>query len=234
MDLSLFKPIENQAFKEDFVLLLEEMILTDLLQPGDRLPAERELAEHYGVSRPSIHDCILILENRGLLTLRPRHGIIINDYRREATLEVLLSLLRGSGHEPGPELHTELEHFRIHMEKDIIRLICSRGSNASMDIDQLERINDEMAAAEEASRLAELDFQFHLQLAIAGGNSIYPLLSNTLKPAHTKYLTRFYETQDIRDIAVNFHRELISALRDGDQTAALQKIRELDSYSAYK
>lgn len=234
MDLTLFKALNPANLKDDFVLMLEEMILKGELIPGDRLPAEREFAEHYGVSRPSIHDCIVILENRGLVTLRPRHGVVVNNYRKEATLEVLLSLLEGNGHELGPGLHRELEHFRIHMEKDIVNLICKRGTQASEDIDEMDRINEQMTETADAHQLAELDFQFHLELALAGGNSLYPLLNNTLKPAHTKYLMRFYEGQGIQEKVVLFHRELIAALRACDKEASIDKIIKIDSYDSYK
>lgn len=234
MNLLLFKALNQNNIKNDFVLMLEEMILKGELIPGDRLPAEREFAEHYGVSRPTIHDCIVILENRGLVTLRPRHGVIINNYRSQATLEVLLSLLESKDHELGPGLHKDLEHFRIHMEKDIVSLICKRGPEAAADLDELERINEQLTKTTDPVQLAELDFQFHLQLALSGGNSLYPLLTNTLKPAHTKYLESFYNRATIPGKVIKFHRELIALLKNGKIEASIEKITQIDSYAAYQ
>lgn len=234
MDLSEFKTIESGNVKDEFVLFIEELILTGQLKPEDRLPSERELAVHYGVSRPVIHEGILTLENRGLVTLRSRHGVVVNNYRKEATLELLLSLLAGSRHDLGPGLHTDLEHFRVHMEKDIVSLICRRCGDAADELAELEKINDRMAAAQNPAELSELDFQFHLQMALLSRNTLYALLTNTLKPAHTEYLTRFYQDEKIRDKVVFFHRQIIPALQAGDEQAAEELIIKIDSYESYK
>jgi len=234
MDLSIFRPLNTSNIKDEFVLHLEELILAEKLRPGDRLPPERELAAHYGVSRPLIHEGILILENRGMVTLRPRHGVIVNNYRKQATLDMLLSLLNGSGHKLSPKLTGDLEHFRIHMEKDIVSLICRRQSGAEKKLKDLKQINQKMAKSKTSDELAELDFQFHLQLALSSGNALYALLYNTLKPAHMDLLSRFYTNGQTRNQVVRFHDELISALMAGDEKAAGALIETGDSYSGYK
>lgn len=212
---------------------MEELILTEKLAPGDKLPPEREIAAHYGVSRPLIHEGILILENRGLVRLRPRHGVVVNNYRKQATLDMLLSLMKGSGHDLGPELTRDLEHFRIHMEKDIVSLICRR-SDEKKELKKLKQINQKMVKSENADELAELDFQFHLQLALSSGNALYALLSNTLKPAHMDLLSLFYTNGQTRNLVIDFHDQLISALMAGDEKSAGALIEKGDSYSGYK
>lgn len=233
MDLSLFKPLNTVNIKDEFVLHLEELILTEKLLPGDKLPPERELASHYGVSRPLIHEGILTLENRGLVTLRPRHGVIVNNYRKQATLDMLLSLLQGSEHTIGPALTGDLEHFRIHMDKDMVSLICRRAKDAENELEELRQINLKMAKAKNAAELAELDFQFHLQMALASGNALYSMLYNTLKPAHREILSNFYLNGQTRNQVVRFHKQLISTLQSGDEKTARAQIEEGDSYSGY-
>ena len=44
---------------------------------GERLPAERDLAQHFGVSRPTIREALLALEVQGLLELRKSTGITV-------------------------------------------------------------------------------------------------------------------------------------------------------------
>ena len=95
MDKALFKPLKPASLKEEFVLYMEELILGGSMKPGERLPPERELAKKFKVSRPVVHEGLRTLETRGLVTLRPRHGVVINDYRKEGTLDLLLSLIKG-------------------------------------------------------------------------------------------------------------------------------------------
>ena len=58
---------------------VEKLILRGILRPGERLPAERELAERLGVSRPSLREAIAELQSRGLLTARANAGVFVSD-----------------------------------------------------------------------------------------------------------------------------------------------------------
>lgn len=240
MNLAFFKPLNGEELKNEFVLLVEELILTEKLLPGDRLPSERELAEHYRVSRPLIHEGFLLLESRGLVTMRPRHGVVVNDYRKQAGLEVLLSLLEGpdsssgSVHGPGENIHSDLEHFRAYMEKDIVLLICRRFAKQQIELKTLESANQKMSDEKASDLLAELDFTFHLELALLSGNALYPLLMNTLKPAYSRYLGKFYKSVANRDKAVEYHEKLIAAIKKKETEKAIDLIVTLDSYSSYK
>ena len=69
-DLSV-SPQKSTRLKDEFVQDMERRILAGEWRSGERLPPERELAKSHGVSRPVIHEGILILESRGLVTLRP-------------------------------------------------------------------------------------------------------------------------------------------------------------------
>lgn len=230
---SSYNQFMDNSLKKGFVLYIEELILRDSLKPGERLPPERELAKKFSVSRPVVHEGILTLETRGLVTLRPRHGVVINDYRKQGTLDLLLSLIKEPDHELGPGLTGNLEHVRILMEKDMVSLICNRKSDNLTGLRKLKEINRQMGKGVEAEELAEHDFRFHLQLALASGNAIYALLTNTLKPAHMDLLTQFYRREGVREKVVKYHNRLITALSKKDEENALILIEKTDSYSTY-
>lgn len=233
MNDNLYKPLKTASLKEEFVLYMEELILKGALKPGEKLAPERDLAKKLGVSRPVIHEGIITLETRGLVTLRPRHGVVVNDYRLRGTLDLLLSLIKEKEHDLGPGLTGDLEHFRINMERDIVSLLCSKPPGDLPALKEMKKINRRMSNAEQAMELAELDFEFHLNLAIAGGNALYALLSNTLKPAHMDLLTLFYQAPDVREQVVGYHDHLIAALADRDESRALVLIKKTDSFSSY-
>ena len=196
MEMSLFKPLKTVSLKEEFILYMEELILNGNIKQGERLPPERELATMFGVSRPVVHEGLLILETRGLVSLRPRHGVIVNDYRIAGNLDLLLSLIKSQDGELGPKLLQDLEYFRVLMEKDIVRLICDLTGDISTDISKLIDITKEMKTAQDSHVLAELDFEFHLQLGLMCGNAIYSLLINTLKSAHMVILTKLKRCEE--------------------------------------
>ena len=58
---------------------IEDLIATGKLKPGDRMPAERDLAQQLDVSRPSLREALLILESRGLLQARRGGGFNVTD-----------------------------------------------------------------------------------------------------------------------------------------------------------
>ena len=74
-----FRPVTSEKLSAAVVRQIEELILRGILRPGERLPAERELAERLGVSRPSLRDALSELQGTGLLATRPGAGVYVAD-----------------------------------------------------------------------------------------------------------------------------------------------------------
>ena len=66
--------MKKNTLSDQIAEQLENMIADGSLHPGERLPAERTLAERLGVSRPSLREAIKKLSSRGLLTSRQGGG----------------------------------------------------------------------------------------------------------------------------------------------------------------
>ena len=70
----------NQPKISDVIMAqLEQMILEGSLQPGQKLPPERELAIQFEVSRPSLREAIQKLEAKGLLMRRQGGGTYVKE-----------------------------------------------------------------------------------------------------------------------------------------------------------
>src|SRR5258708_1485513 len=67
---SPFQPVVPQRTFEAIVRQLKDAITGGLLQPGDRLPPERELAERFQVSRASVREALRVLETLGIVGMR--------------------------------------------------------------------------------------------------------------------------------------------------------------------
>ena len=94
---SMLKPLKAESLKEVFISRFEDLILTGKLAIGQRLPPERELAVQLGVSRPVVHEGLLDLSVKGLVTMKPRAGTVVNDYRKEGSLFMLESIFNFRG-----------------------------------------------------------------------------------------------------------------------------------------
>ena len=218
-----------KRLKEDVLKEIEFFILSGKYAAGQRLPAERDLALEFNVSRPVIHESLLILESRGLITLRPRHGAVINDFRKKGTLELLMSLLCHSEEELNSQVMESLYHMRMMLESDAAKLAAEVISDT-----QLQELSDLIYSLPEDSdplRLAQRDFTIHHLIAEFSGNIIYPLLTNSLKAVYFEFLQIFYRNQgnvqEIRSIQEN----LLLAFQKREAERASELMKQLSSYT---
>ena len=128
--------------------------------PGSRLPAERDLAEDFKVSRPTIREAMIALEIRGLVGAKKGSGIYVT-----ATLPDLTSTT--------PELDVgafELIEARTLFEGEAAALAAT--AIDAQQLDELRKLLVEMEQAGETSAALDADKQFHLAIAKATGNSV--------------------------------------------------------------
>ena len=92
-----FKKLAAPSLKELFITEIQNMILSGKLEIGEQLPPERELAESMHVSRAVVNSGITTLEKKGFLDVRPRVGNFVADYRRNGTLETLVTIMNYNG-----------------------------------------------------------------------------------------------------------------------------------------
>lgn len=74
---TVFREVQRPRLYEQVVVQLREHIAAEGLRSGDRLPAERRLAELLGVSRTSVRQAVLALESRGVVEVRHGSGTFL-------------------------------------------------------------------------------------------------------------------------------------------------------------
>ena len=92
-----FSKLNAPSLKELFIQELETMILSGRLMVGEKLPPERELAESMQVSRAVVNSGITELARKGFLIIKPRVGTFVADYRRDGTMDTLMSIMNYNG-----------------------------------------------------------------------------------------------------------------------------------------
>jgi len=91
--ISELAPVRRTKVYEEVAERIRRLIVEGRLHPGDRLPPERELAEHLGVSRTSVRDAIRVLELIGLLEPRQGDGTVVRDRTPDSLTQPLASVL---------------------------------------------------------------------------------------------------------------------------------------------
>jgi DNA-binding FadR family transcriptional regulator len=216
--------------REEFIVRFEELILSGRFGPGERLPPERDLAESLGASRPVVHAALEELAKRGLVHIESRRGVFVADWRREGSVEMLLSLMSYSGGEISPHFFDSILELRILFETETARLAAMRRSPAQ--IEEIERIvaRERLFEYGEPHDVTVLDYAFHLAVAIASGNDIYPLLMNSLKRVYEAVLDRFYTDPAVVPQVFSLHRELAAAIAAGMEMKSADIMRDILEY----
>ena len=80
---------ESPVLAEKFIHKFLDLIRKGVLQPGQKLPAERELAESMGIGRPSLREALRALSLLGILDIRHREGIFVSDFEAASLLHPL-------------------------------------------------------------------------------------------------------------------------------------------------
>jgi GntR family transcriptional regulator, transcriptional repressor for pyruvate dehydrogenase complex len=224
------QPFKMHSLKDACIARLEGLILSGELKAGEKLPPERELAARLSISRPVLHEALVDLAAKGLVTIAPRHGVTINDFRTDGSLAILSSLL--SFHEGGldPDMMQSLLDMRLLLETETARLAALQRSAGHLR--QLEDILAREAAGDRSdpAALTELDFSFHLLVALASGNLIYPLIINSFKSVYTALTGAFfrkYPSSTVIDQVAAFHARLVSTIQAGNSPAAGRIMEEM-------
>jgi len=163
-----FSPVEPEKISAAVVRQIELLILRGVLRPGERLPAERDLAARLGVSRPSLREAVAELEARGLLARKAGAGIFVAEVLDSAFSPALVRLFSA---------HDEAVFDTVAFRRDMEGLAAERAARLGSDTDLavIDTILGKMEAAHAGRRGAEeaaLDAEFHMAIVEASHNVI--------------------------------------------------------------
>jgi DNA-binding FadR family transcriptional regulator len=161
-----YQAVDTQRRYQQVAQQLERMIAAGETAPGERLPAERELATLFGVSRPTIREAMIALEIARLVEIRTGSGIYV---RKDSPLASdgpgLDKIAVVSG--PGP---FEILAARLLIEPQVAAEAARKATPG--DLAAIRSTVVEMRDAPDYRTSLELDQQFHVMVARASQNFI--------------------------------------------------------------
>ncbi|MFB9171835.1 FadR/GntR family transcriptional regulator [Roseibium salinum] len=216
----MFQPVDHQKTAAAVVEQIEDLILKGVLQSGDKLPAERDLAEQLAVSRPVLRDALKILEDRKLIEARRGGGTFVADLIGPIFSEAIVQLIARH-----PTAVNDYFEFRRGIESQAAAQAAGRA--APSDIARLDEIIREMQAAHDSADLAaesRLDVAFHHAVGEAAHNvvmlhtlrSCYRLLENGVFYNRG----RLYDHPTARIELLQQHKAIADAIRQADPDRA--------------
>ncbi len=208
---------------------IKEMIVAEGRQPGERLPAERELMEMFGASKSSVREAISALSAQGLVRSRtgPGGGLFLTGIAPERAMELLSNLFVFDA----PSI-AEIYAVRRVLEPEMSAAVAETiGEDGFARLEAVMRLYDAPpadAAEEYAQRLAELDF--HSVLAELCPNRVLGFFCGFLQTMLREMAVcrRIYDAPnpELRDTALHYQLRLLRALRARDPAAAREIMRE--------
>ena len=173
-----FRPVATRRAFEEIAAQIRGQLVRHALRAGDRLPAERQLAEQFHVSRNTLREALRSLEIAGLLELRKgaAGGAFIKEGGGDAAVAGLADLFHLGAIRP-----QHLTEARILIGTEVARLACAR--RTPEDIAALQRNVEAAEAATAAGDVvarAAINYEFHRLLARAAQNPVLIILTDAL------------------------------------------------------
>jgi GntR family transcriptional repressor for pyruvate dehydrogenase complex len=219
---AMFPRVQREPRLSDKVAeLLLQTIVSQQLEPGERLPSERELGEQFGVSRTVIREAVRALAAKGLIDVRTGSGLRVAAVKAAAVSESMNLFLRGSGF---------LDYGRIHevrttIEIQVAGLAAERATEE--DIVHLNEVWREMADALDDPEVASrADVEFHRAVTEAAHNPLFVVMLDSIGDVMLEIRRATIGIPGRPAKGVKAHRKILAAIEAHDPARAREAMRE--------
>jgi GntR family transcriptional regulator, sialic acid-inducible nan operon repressor len=216
-------PIHRRRLYEEVSERIVAAIKNGSLRAGEALPSERELMELYGVGRPAVREALQYLARMGMVTLNPgeRASVSVPDFSNLMQTVALTTsgILRNSD-----KSLEELKEARLLFEVQMVRLATERATKE--DLRQLEACH--VAHVESLSDLSQFmrrDMLFHREVARVTGNSIFPVLSESLISWLAEFYRHLVRVKGAEKLTLAEHEAILEGIRSRRPNKAEEALR---------
>ena len=216
-------PVEQLSSRRLYEQLAErirQQILSGALNPGDRLPTERDVARDYGVSRTVVREAVKTLQQDGLIEVKAGLGTFVVDATDKAfsqSLSLLMSVNLSDN-------LLDVVEIREILEVQMAALAATRAKPE--DIEKLKSAVGIMdQSLDDVSEFIKQDHAFHLALAQATQNAVMPLLVSSIVDLLQQLRSRTASVNGSLERGQRHHKRILDAICRGDAEAAHEAMR---------
>jgi GntR family transcriptional regulator, transcriptional repressor for pyruvate dehydrogenase complex len=212
--------IKREALPSQIVRQIVGLVKSGQLQPGDRLPAERTLAEDLGVGRPTLREALRALQLLGILDIRHGGGVFVSELEPDTLLgplDLFLSLDRHN-------LDTILEARKV-IEGALLSFVAriideDTIKKLEANLAELEKVvNQAREGKPDAGRLNALAEEFRAVIQDAVDNPILTRAVKSLDILSAATRNRLAAVGSLERVLEN-HRRIVDALVHHDSLSA--------------
>jgi GntR family transcriptional regulator, sialic acid-inducible nan operon repressor len=218
------EPIQRRKLYQDVVQRLMSRIESGEIGPGDHLPSERELMEHYGVGRVAVREALQALARSGIVEIShgERAKVVV------PTAHLLIEQIAGGAQHllrVQPDMLEHLKQARLFLETGMVRLAAVQASQE--DILQLKkRQAQHRASMVELEEFIKQDMMFHREIARISGNPIYPAIVEALFTWAGSFYQSIVRAPGAEELTLSEHQLIIDAIEAHNADAAEAAMRD--------
>jgi GntR family transcriptional repressor for pyruvate dehydrogenase complex len=216
----MYRTVKTSRLYEQIVQQVEESILTGQLKPGDQLPAERDLAHSFGVSRTAVREAVKTLREKGLVEAYSGRGTFVTNgtshsIRQSLDLMIRINPLEGSAN---------LAELRLVLEPEIASLAAVRIEEQLLST-MREAVAEMDRSLRDPDAYVEADLDFHLALAEAAGNPLILSLLDSIVGLLREQRSRIFNVDGGPERGQFHHKQILAAVLQGNPEAAREAMR---------
>ena len=211
---------------------IKDQIGEGKIKPGERLPPERKLAEHLGVSRSQIREAIHKLQIYGIVKVLPQSGTIVSGLGLTALEGLLTDILEIE--------HTDFQSLvetRTLLEKEAARM-AAINHNADNLVQMSIALDDYEKKLLQNEIAIEEDLLFHIKIAEASKNNVLKSLMMIITPDIVKSFTSLKVCNTTNRNTIEEHRNILEMISERNPKGAMEAmgyhLREINEFSVSK
>jgi len=216
----MYRAVKTSRLYEQIVQQVEDAILKGQLKPGDQLPAERDLAHSFGVSRTAVREAVKTLREKGLVEAYSGRGTFVTNgtshsIRQSLDLMIRINPLEGSAN---------LAELRLVLEPEIAALAAARIEEQLLST-MREAVEEMDRSLRDPDAYVEADLDFHLALAEAAGNPLILSLLDSIVGLLREQRSRIFNVDGGPERGQFHHKRILAAVEQGNPEAAREAMR---------
>ncbi|GAB2455598.1 FadR/GntR family transcriptional regulator [Nocardioides hungaricus] len=212
------EPVRQLKLADAVAAQLEELIQKGHFGDSGRLPAERELAEQFGVGRGTMREAVSKLETLGIVVKNQGVGTFAVYPPPQAAGRILMLTA-------GDVTALELFEVRYALEPRAAAMAADRRTKS--DLSEIREIFERSKAPGiDGAEFVRLDFEFHNRIAQASNNRLLRRLYEQIGPHHAIYSEKVIEIPGRMERACEGHQQILNAITQSDAEGARQAALE--------
>ncbi len=214
-----FEAITKPRMRDQIAEQIRALVISERLQPGDRLPTETEMAERFGVSRLTVREATKALEFLGILRSKTGVGLTVGELDWQRMTHNLG--FHASLHQVDEDA---LIDSRVIVETGIIPYVMKRIEKDPQIVVRLQDLVAQLRDAKDLQTRVEVDLRFHRTLLEASGLAPMIAFGEMLQVFFQKFRDSVKKAG--WDEAVVSHQRIVDSLKSQKPARAIAELKQ--------